>query len=59
MPNRTSSIGNGFRKAIRKWYLEKDPLLVTKQIVKYKSYGSYNHKHLMHLIHMTSIVPSN
>jgi len=56
---RSSSLGNGFRKAIRNWYFEKDPLLVTKQIVKYTSYGSYNHKNLMHSIHMSSIVPSN
>lgn len=57
--NPSSGFGNGFRKALNKWYLERDPLLSAEQILRHKSYEGWTHKDIMKLIHIHSDNPSN
>lgn len=54
-----SGFGHGFRKTIIKWYLNKDPLLTTEQIIKHRSYNGWSHKDVMKLIHIRPTDPSN
>lgn len=57
--NPSSCFGKGFRKALSKWYLDRDPLLSAEQILRHKSYEGWTHKKIMKLIHIQSDNPSN
>lgn len=59
LPKATSGFGNGFRKAMNKWYLSKDPLVTTEQIMRDKNYKGWSHRDVMKLIHIRSDDPSN
>lgn len=54
-----SGYGNGFRKAIEKWYLSRDPLQTTEQIVTNDNYNGWNHQYVLRLFHITSDDPSS
>lgn len=54
-----SGYGSGFHKAMKKWYLNSDPIETTKQITRHRRYGGYTHKKVMSLIHLHSNNPSN
>jgi len=41
------------------WYLNRDPLLTTEQIVRNKCYDGWSHKDVMKLIHLHSNEPCN
>lgn len=55
----TSGFGNGFRKAMNKWYLSRDPLLTAEQMMRDRNYNGWSHKDVMKLIHIQSKDPSN
>lgn len=59
LPKSSSGFGNGFRKAMNKWYLSRDPLNTTEQIMRDKYYLDWSHKDVMKLIHIQSDDPSN
>lgn len=59
MPSVTTGFSRRSRKALSKWYLNRDPLLTTEQIVRHKSYDGLTHKDVMSLIHIQSKTPRN
>lgn len=56
---KSSGYGEGTRKAIRKWYLNKEPLETFKFIMQYKTYQGVCHKQIMNTIHLRSDDPCN
>jgi len=59
LPNKSSSFGKGFRKAISNWYFNNDPLKTAEMILKHKSYGGWTHKDIMNVIHIHSENPTH
>ncbi|KAE9528516.1 hypothetical protein AGLY_012087 [Aphis glycines] len=56
---RSSGFGEGARTAIRKWYLNREPLETVKFIMQYKTYHGVCHKQIMNTIHLRSNDPSH
>lgn len=59
VPKKRNGFSRSFRKALNKWYLSRDPLLTTEQIVRHKSYDGWTHKCVMKLLHTHSDDPCN
>lgn len=56
---RSSGFGEGTRIAIRKWYLDRDPLETVKLIMQHSTYHGVCHREIMKTIHLRSDDPSN
>lgn len=56
---RSSGFGEGARIAIRKWYLNREPLETIKLLMQYKTYHGVCHKQIMNTIHLRSDDPCN
>lgn len=49
--------GRGLRRAVGKWYLDKEPDAVAYQAVKYRQREGWTHRDLLRLSHPTTVMP--
>lgn len=43
--------GNGFKRAVGRWYTEKSPMAIARQVTKYPSRNGWSHRDVLRLAH--------